>query len=244
MKQIVRLAAVLFGMMLCGSLQAQTRVITGTVSDQNGKPLPFLAVQVKGTTIGTYTDTAGKFTLTVDQTAKTISLSYPGMKNQELAITDNMTITMSSDALGLDEVVVAAVGISYEKKSLGYAEQNVGGDQVTNTGTGNMMNELEGKVSGLSVVSSAGDPGAGTFINLRGITSLTGSNQPLMVVDGIPIDNSINNYDPTGQGSLASGANGNLTGGTQPTNRGIDINPNDIENIEVLKGPAATALYG
>ncbi len=244
MKQIVRLAAVLFGMMLCSSLQAQSRVITGTVNDPNGKPLPFLAVQVKGTTIGTYTDTAGKFTLTVDQTAKTLTLSYPGMKNQEVAITDNMTIAMASDALGLDEAVVQAVGISYEKKSIGYAEQNVGGDQVTNTGTGNMMNELEGKVSGLSVVSSAGDPGAGTFINLRGITSLTGTNQPLMVVDGIPIDNSINNYDPTGQGSLASGAAGNLTGGTQPTNRGIDINPNDIENIEVLKGPAATALYG
>jgi TonB-linked SusC/RagA family outer membrane protein len=244
MKQIVRLATVLLGMVLCTSLYAQSRVITGTVKDQDGKPLPFLAVQVKGTTIGTYTDTAGKFTLTVDQTAKAVTLSYPGMKNQEVAITDNMTITMSNDALGLDEVVVGAVGISYEKKSLGYAAQTVGSDELNKSGTGNMMSELEGKVSGLSVVNSAGDPGAGTFINLRGITSLTGNNQPLIVVDGIPLDNSINNYDPTGQGALASGANGNLTGGAQPTNRGLDINPSDIDNITVLKGPAATALYG
>lgn len=244
MKQIVRLATVLFGLLLSTSLFAQSRVITGTVKDQDGKPLPFLAVQVKGTTIGTYTDTAGRFTLTVDQTSKTISLSYPGMKNQEVAITDNMNITMSSDALGLDEVVVGAVGISYEKKSLGYAAQTVNSDQLNTSGTSNMMSELEGKVSGLSVVNSAGDPGSGTFINLRGITSLTGNNQPLIVVDGIPIDNSINNYDPTGEGALASGASGNLTGGAQPTNRGLDINPSDIDNITVLKGPAATALYG
>src|SRR5665213_1469072 len=200
MKQIVRLATVLLGMMLCSSLYAQSRVITGTVKDQDGKPLPFLAVQVKGTTIGTYTDTAGKFTLTVDQTSKAVVLSYPGMKNQEVAITDNMTISMASDALGLDEVVVGAVGISYEKKSLGYAAQTVGSDDLNKSGTGNMMGELEGKVSGLSVVNSAGDPGSGTFINLRGITSLTSTNQPLIVVDGIPIDNSINNFDPTGAG--------------------------------------------
>jgi len=244
MKQIVRLATVLLGMMLCSSLYAQTRVVTGTVKDQDGKPLPFLAVVVKGTTIGTYTDTAGKFVLTVDQTAKNIVLSYPGMKTQEVAITDNMTIAMSSDALGLDEVVVGAVGVTQEKKALGYAQQTVGSDQLNTTGTSNVMSELEGKVSGLSVVNSAGDPGAGTFMNLRGVTSLTGNNQPLMVVDGIPIDNSINNFDPTGNGALASGASGNLTGGTQPTNRGIDINPSDIESVTVLKGPAATALYG
>ncbi len=244
MKQIVRLATVLLGMMLCSSLYAQTRVISGTVKDQDGKPLPFLAVVVKGTTIGTYTDTAGKFVLTVDQTAKTVVLSYPGMKTQEVPITDNMTIAMSSDALGLSEVVVGAVGMSQEKKAIGYAQQTVGSDQLNNTGSGNVMSELEGKVAGLSVVNSAGDPGAGTFMNLRGVTSLTGNNQPLMVVDGIPIDNSINNFDPTGAGAGAGGSAGNLTGGTQPTNRGIDINPADIESVTVLKGPAATALYG
>ncbi|HTB06422.1 MAG TPA: SusC/RagA family TonB-linked outer membrane protein [Bacteroidia bacterium] len=244
MKQILRLAAVLVFTMLCSSLIAQNRVITGTVKDANGKSLPFLAVIVKGTTIGTYTDTAGKFTLTVDETAKTLSLSYPGMKTMEAPITDNMNITMTSDALGLDEVVVTAVGISAEKKAIGNATQVVNGDALNTSGTSNVMNELDGKVAGLQVISSSGDPGAGTYLNLRGPTSLTGNNQPLIVVDGIPIDNSINNYDPTFAGFAAGGAGGQLNGGTQPTNRGLDINPSDIESITVLKGPAATALYG
>ncbi|MGP8217033.1 MAG: SusC/RagA family TonB-linked outer membrane protein [Bacteroidia bacterium] len=244
MKQIVRLAFVLIGMAMCNSLFAQDHVISGTVKDQSGKPLPFLAVVVKGTTIGTYTDTAGKFTLTVDQKEKTLTLSYPGMKTQEVAISDNMSITMTSDALGLDEVVVSAVGISQEKKQLGYATQVVGSDQLNQTGTSNMMDELDAKVSGLQVINSAGDPGAGTYINLRGPTSLTGNNQPLIVVDGIPVDNSINNFDPTYLGFGAGGAGGALNGGTQPTNRGLDINPSDIESVTVLKGPAATALYG
>jgi len=244
MKQIVRLATVILGLMLCSSLYAQSRVITGTINDQNGKPLPFLAVQVKGTTIGTYTDTAGKFTLNVDQSSKTLSLSYPGMKSQEVPITDNMNITMTSDALGLDEVVVAAVGISVEKKALGYATQTVNSDALNTKGSSNVMDELDGKVSGLQVINSSGDPGAGTYINLRGPTALTGNNQPLIVIDGVPVDNSINNFDPSFAGFSAGGAGGQLNGGTQPTNRGLDINPSDIESITVLKGPAATALYG
>ena len=244
MKQIVRLAVVLFGVMLCSQLYAQTRIVTGTVKDQDGKPIPFLAVAVKGTTIGTYTDTAGKFTLAVDQTAKTIVLSYPGLKTQEVAITDNMDVTMASDALGLSEVVVGAVGITVEKKSLGYAEQTVKSDQLNGTGTSNIMDELDAKVAGLQVINSSGDPGAGTYINLRGPTALTGNNQPLIVIDGIPVDNSINNFDPSFAGFAAGAANGQLNGGTQPTNRGLDINPSDIESVTVLKGPAATALYG
>lgn len=244
MRQMLRLTATIAALLWLGFASAQTRVIQGTVKDEGGKSVPFMAVQVKGTTIGTYTDTAGKFQLAVDSTAKMLILSYPGMKSQEVAISDNMAITMKNDALGLSEVVVTALGISVEKKSLGTATQVVGGDEVNTSGTSNVMNELEGKVSGLTVVSSAGDPGAGTYLNLRGVTSLTGNNQPLIVVDGVPIDNSINNYDPTDAGFQASGANGNLTGGTQPTNRGLDINPSDIESITVLKGPAATALYG
>jgi len=245
MKQIVRLATVILGLMLCSSLYAQSRVITGTVKDQDGKPLPFLAVVVKGTTIGTYTDTAGKFALTVDQTSKTLSLSYPGMKSQEVPITENMTITMTSDALGLDEVVIGAVGISQEKKALGYAEQTVNSDELNNSGTSNIMGELDGKVAGLQVINSTGDAGGGTYIDLRGPTSLTGNNQPLVVIDGIPVDNSINSFEPNdGVGFQASGAGGAAYGGAQATNRGIDINPSDIESVTVLKGPAATALYG
>ena len=244
MKQMLRLTATLAALLWFGFANAQTRVIQGTVKDESGKSVPFMAVQVKGTTLGTYTDTAGKFVLAVDSASKTLMLSYPGMKTQEVAISDNMQITMKNDAMGLSEVVVTAIGISVEKKALGYATQTVGSDQLDKSGTGNVMGELEGKVAGLQVISSSGDPGAGTYINLRGQTSLTGNNQPLMVVDGIPIDNSINNYDPTFLGSGASGAGGELNGGVQPTNRGLDINPADIESITILKGPAAAALYG
>ncbi|HTA27164.1 MAG TPA: SusC/RagA family TonB-linked outer membrane protein, partial [Bacteroidia bacterium] len=244
MRKMLRLTATVAVLLWCGFASAQSRVIQGTVKDESGRSVPFMAVQVKGTTIGTYTDTAGKFALAVDSSAKTLILNYPGMTSQEVAISDNMKITMKNDALGLSEVVVTALGIPVEKKSLGTATQVVGSEQLNNSGTSNVMDELSGKVAGLTVINSAGDPGAGTFINLRGVTSLTGNNQPLMVVDGIPIDNSINTYDPTNAGFQASGANGNLTGGVQPTNRGLDINPSDIESITVLKGPAATALYG
>lgn len=144
----------------------------------------------------------------------------------------------------MTEVVVTALGIRREKRSLGYATQTIGSDQLNTTGTGNALNELSGKASGLTVINSAGDPGAGTYMLLRGVTSVTGNNQPLMVVDGVPIDNSANNYDPQFNGFQAGGAGADLVGATQPTNRGVDLNPNDIESITLLKGPAATALYG
>jgi TonB-linked SusC/RagA family outer membrane protein len=247
MKKRLRLMATIASLLWFGVTNAQSRVIQGTVKDENGSSVPFMAVQVKGTTLGTYTDTAGKFTLAVDSTAKILVLSYPGMKNQEAPISDNMLITMKRDALGLDEVVVTAVGIPLEKKQLGYAEQTVGSDQLNNSGTSNAFSELDGKVAGLQVINSSGDPGAGTYIDLRGPTSLTGNNQPLIVVDGIPIDNSINAFDPQlgfAGGFTSAGASGALYGAVQPTNRGLDINPADIESITVLKGPAATALYG
>jgi TonB-linked SusC/RagA family outer membrane protein len=248
MKQLLRASLALLMILWCGALFAQTRIITGTVKDENGMALPFVTVQIKGTTLGTYTDTAGKFTLAGDSTAKTLLLTMQGLKTTEAPIKgDNLQIVMKSDALGLTEVVVTAIGISLEKKQLGYATQTVGADQLNNTGTGNMMTELDGKVAGLQVINSAGDPGAGTYINLRGPTSLTGDNQPLIIIDGIPVDNSDNAFDPQlgfQGGFTAAGASGALYGSVQPTNRGLDINPNDIESITVLKGPAASALYG
>jgi TonB-linked SusC/RagA family outer membrane protein len=244
MKQLLRASTTLLILFWCVASFAQTRIIRGNIKDEKGMAIPYVTVQVKGTTLGTYTDTAGNFILGADSSSKTLLLTYPGFKTTEVAIIDNMSIVMKSDALGLSEVVVTAVGISYEKKSLGYATQIVDNSQLNTTGTSNVMTELDGKVAGLQVINSSGDPGSGTYINLRGPTSLTGNNQPLMVVDGIPIDNSINTYDPTFVGLNAGGAGGQLNGNVQPTNRGLDINPSDIESITVLKGPAATALYG
>ena len=224
---------------------AQSRHVKGKVLDEKGIGLPGAGITIKNTTTGTVTDVDGKFELDVPDGDDILIVQAVGYATQEATITGNaVMVNMKSQSKELHETVVTALGIKRESKTLAYATQTVGGDQMNKSGSGNPLSELDGKVSGLEVINASGDPGAGTFLKLRGTTSLTGDNQPLIVVDGIPLDNSINNYDPTGSGFQASGANGNLTGGSQPTNRGLDINPNDIESINVLKGPAATALYG
>lgn len=231
--------------LVCGiqiSSFAQTRILTGTVKDAKGEAIMGASLLVKGTTTGTYTDVDGKFSLAVPADATTLVVKYLGMKTKEVAIgtSNTLDISMEEDVLGLDEVVVTALGISREKKSLGYATQGVNSSELNKSGTGNPLSELQGKVSGLTVISSGGTPGQGTYLQLRGVTSLTGSNQPLIVVDGIPLDNSVNGYDATS----GQTADLNPVGGTATANRGIDINPDDIESINVLKGPAASALYG
>ncbi len=220
---------------------AQTKIISGSVKDDKGEAVIGASVLVKGTTTGTYTDADGNFSLAVPVDATTLTVKYLGMKTKEVEIgTGSIAVTLEEDVLGLDEVVVTALGISREKKSLGYATQGVSSDQMNKSGTGNPLSELQGKVSGLTVINSGGTPGQGTYMQLRGITSLTGSNQPLIVVDGIPLDNSVNGYDATSGNT----ADLNPVGGTATANRGIDIDPSDIESINVLKGPAASALYG
>jgi len=229
--------------------QAQQRKVTGQVMDESGTAIVGAAVIVKNNnTNGTVTDADGKFEIFVGDGDNAVVVQALGYEKQEVSVagTNGVIVKMVNANKVLKETVVTALGIKREAKTLSYATQTVGNDQLNKSGTGNALGELDGKVSGLQVINASGDPGAGTYIRLRGTTSLTGDNQPLIIVDGIPLDNSINNYDAT-QGAIAAqaaGANGNLTGGSQPTNRGLDINPNDIESISVLKGPAATALYG
>ena len=149
-----------------------------------------------------------------------------------------MILLLEPDFLGLDEVVVTAIGISREKKSLGYAVQDVSGDKINNAKTGNVLSAITGKVAGVNITSSAGAAGAASFINIRGQNSINGNNQPLFVVDGVPIDNSM---DYSGN---PDDLQNNLTQGYNYSNRAIDLNPDDIASISVLKGGAATALYG
>ncbi len=223
---------------------AQTRKVTGQVKDDKGELIPFATVTEAGTSNAVQADQNGNFSITVKSGAQ-IRVTASGHQPQTLAANaDNLQFTLPSGEAQMQEVVVTALGIRREKRSLTYATQTIGSDQINKSGTGNPLSELEGKAAGLTVINSAGDPGSGTYVRLRGVTSITGDNQPLMVIDGVPIDNSINSYDPTSVTPNTSGANSNLTGGTIPSNRGIDINPNDIESITVLKGPAATALYG
>ena len=213
--------------------------------DENNNPVPYASVSIKNSKTGTRADDNGNFKIAA-ASGETLVISALNYGTQEVQVTGTsaLTVHLKTTEQTLNEVVVTALGVKREKRSLTYATQTIGSDELNKSGTGNPLSELDGKASGLTVINSAGDPGAGTYIRLRGVTSITGDNQPLIVVDGIPIDNSINNYDPTAATPNVSGPSANLTGGTQPTNRGIDLNPNDIESITVLKGPAATALYG
>ena len=218
------------------TLLAQTKVITGTVTSsvEGEGPIPGVTVQVKGTTIGTITDVNGKYTLSVPENATTLVFSYIGMKKQEVAIGGRSEINgvMESDILGLDEVVVTALGISREKKALGYAVQDLGGESLEKTKVSNIVNAFQGKLSGVQISNSDGGVASGVRILIRGVNSLSasGNTQPLFVVDGVPISNStsdVGSYGGNDYGNMAS-----------------DINPSDVENISVLKGASAAALYG
>ena len=215
------------------TLLAQTKVITGTITSSvpGEGPIPGVTVQVKGTTSGAITDIDGKYTITVPENATTLVFSYIGMKKQEVVIGGRSVIDglMESDLLGLDEVVVTAVGISRERKELGYNVQTVNTDVISSAPNADLVNTLSGRTSGLSIISSAGDAGASAFMTIRGAKSITGNNEPLFIVNGLPI---------------ISGGNDTGVDGVTTSSRSIDLNPEDIESVSVLKGGAATALYG
>jgi TonB-linked SusC/RagA family outer membrane protein len=216
------------------TLMAQTRVITGTVSSAvaGEGPIPGVTVMVKGTTVGALTDVNGKYSITVPSDATTLVFSYIGMKSKEVEIGGRSVIDgiLESDLIGLNEVVVTALGIAKEKKALGYSVQDVKGDQLTKAKETNVINSLQGRVSGAQITSSSGAVGASSRIVIRGVSSLSGNNQPLFVVDGIPISNT--NFGGTDNDGANRG------------NGAADINPDDIETLTVLKGANAAALYG
>lgn len=212
-------------------------VLSGTVTDAaSGDPMGGVTVFEKGTTNGTFTDPEGKYELTVSGDAATLVFRFVGYATIEQE--GGGDVQMEEDVLMLDEVVVTALGIKREKKQLGYAVQSVGGDAVVNSGETNMISGLSGKVAGVQVINSSGVPGGASFIRIRGSSSITGNNQPLIVIDGVPLDNTQNRSGNPDDG------NNNLLAGVANSNRAIDINPNDIDDITVLKGPAAAALYG
>jgi TonB-linked SusC/RagA family outer membrane protein len=236
------LLIVLFVFVSGYTLLAQTKVISGTVTSATAGegPIPGVTIVVKGTTIGSISDVNGKYSIAVPNSATTLVFSYIGMKSLDVAISGRSTIdaVLESDLIGLNEVVVTALGIPKEKKSLGYAVQDVSGDKINNAETGNVLSAITSKVAGVNITSSAGAAGASSFITVRGQNSITGNNQPLFVVDGVPIDNSMD-YS----GNPDDGGN-NLLNGVAYSNRAIDLNPDDVETVSVLKGGAATALYG
>ena len=222
-----------------GFVNAQSKSITGSIfSADDGQPVIGATVQLKGTTIGTITDTDGKFKINLQGDAKTLVITFIGMKTIEVEAKNNMLIKLQSEERQMEEVVVTALGISKERKSLGYAVQDVKGEAINNAETGNVLTALTGKLAGVNITSSAGAAGSSSFITIRGQNSINGNNQPLFVVDGIPIDNSMS------YSGNPDNLTNNLLSEVNFSNRAIDLNPDDIENVSVLKGGAATALYG
>ncbi len=216
-----------------GNVFAQNRALTGTVNDENGQPLPGASVLLKGTTRGTNTNAEGNFTLNVNG-AGTLIISTVGYATKEIPFTANQTTVTTSlddDIRSLGEVVVTALGITKEEKTLSYATQQIDTKTFAKAKELNVANSLIGRVAGLDVARSASGPGSSSRIVLRGDRSIAGNNQALIVVDGVPMDNS--NFSP-----------GNANGGRDGGDGLSSVNPDDIESINVLRGAAATALYG
>ena len=224
---------------------AQTRTVSGKViSADDGTGIPGVSISVKGTTIGTVTDIDGNFALGVEPTHLTLVFQYVGMKTYEAEIGQSVTfnITMETDALLMEEVVVTALGISREKKSLGYAVQELDGSAVSEVKSVNFVNSLSGKSAGVDIIQ-ANTMGGSANVVIRGTSSLTQNNQAMFVVDGVPYSNHNTNEDRVVANSSSSEQNDGW-GGYDYGNNAMDINPDDIESISVLKGAAATALYG
>ena len=205
------------------------QVIKGTVADADG-PLIGATVKVAGTNNGTVTDFNGNFSIQC-KPGTTLEISYVGYKTITAKAKDGMTVTMEADGKVLNEVVVTALGVKRDRKALGYGLSEVKGEELTKAKETNVINSLSGKVAGLVVQNTAGGASGSTRVLLRGNTEMTGNNQPLYVVDGVPLDNT--NFGSAG------------TEGGYDLGDGISaINPDDIETMTVLKGPAASALYG
>ena len=218
-----------------GLATAQVTRVTGNVtSSEDGEPVVGASILVKGTNVGTITDIDGNFTISnVPSSATTLVVSFVGMQTQEVPIRETVRVMLRPDSELLDEVVVTAMGISKERKALGYAVQDVKSDELTRGASTSLSSALQGKVSGVEISTSSGMPGASSNITIRGVRSFTGDNTPLYVVDGMPVASSFD---------ISTGAS--VGGGPDYANRAVDIDPNDIESINILKGQAASALYG
>jgi TonB-linked SusC/RagA family outer membrane protein len=233
MKKLLQSLFILTFVAFCAT--AQDRTVSGTVtSTDDNLPIPGVSVKIKGAQGGAVTNAAGKFSLTVPANSNTLEFSYLGYISRSATINSGvLNIALSPDAKALDEVVVTALGQVRSKNSLSYAAQQVKGEELSQTRISNAATALSGKVSGLQIIQGNAIGGS-TNVVIRGNKSLTGNNQALFVVDGVPIDNSNNNTDNQKAGR----------GGYDYGNAAADINPDDIESINVLKGAAASALYG
>ena len=222
--------------LFAGSALAQTKVSGTVLSQEDGQPIIGAAVKVDGTSTGMLTDVNGRFSLTLPEGKKQITVSYLGYQSKTVTAKNGMRVFLAADATALDEVVVTAMGIKRSAKALGYSATSLDGEEIAEVRTNDIMSGLAGKVAGVQISSTSSDPGASNSVVIRGISSLNGNNQPLYVIDGVPMANTAMNADYLGVNMLDSsfdfgnGANA--------------VNPDDVESMTILKGAAATALYG
>ena len=242
-RKIMAAARLVIIFMITGTLavsasdfSVQQRSISGTVRDKDGESLAGVSVSLKGTVTGAFTDISGSFTLQVPPGVKTLVISYIGMKSQEIEIVDSRAvydIVLEEEMFGLDEVVVTALGIRKEAKSLSYHVQQVSGEEIQKISDVNFINNLNGRVAGVTINSSSTGAGGASRVVMRGTKSISQDNNVLYVVDGIPMP------------SLSYGQSTGVFAGAGQSGDGIsNINPDDIESISVLTGPSAAALYG
>ena len=212
----------------------QTSTCTGTVKDPTGETVIGASVMIKGTTNGSITDIDGRFSIPNVRKGDVIQISYIGFQTVEIVFEGKpLEVTLTEDSQALDEVVVTALGIKREKKALGYAMQEVKGESLVNARETNLANALSGKIAGVQVIRSSNGPGGSSKIQLRGANSVTGTNQPLIVVDGVPMDN------------FTGADNADFYNPSLDMGNGLsDLNAEDIESMSVLKGASAAALYG
>ena len=232
-----KFTTLLLCLLIMGFSMAQERNIKGTVStSSDGSSLPGATIMVEGTTIGTISDDMGNYTLKVPDNNAILVFSFVGMEIQRIPVNGQSTINVSlkESSIEMNELVVTAMGITREKKGLTYAAESISAEDMTKVSEPNFVNNLAGKVAGVQVSQTSGSIGASSRIILRGWSSATGNNQPLFVIDGVPIDNSNYSSDPLGYSRSA----------IDYGNAAMDIDPNDIAEISVLKGGTAAALYG
>ncbi|PWJ54740.1 TonB-linked SusC/RagA family outer membrane protein [Dyadobacter jejuensis] len=214
------------------SYQSKTLGISGTVTDKGGaEGIPGVNILLKGTNIGSVTDASGKYTIEVPNSEGVLVFSFIGYKTQEVPIANRnvVDVVLIEDVQALNEVVVTALGFKEVADRLGSTSSKVNGDAIAKSGETSVINGLAGKAAGVQISRAAGDPGAASFIQIRGQNTLTGNTQPLIVIDGIPVSNT---------------TEGGTSGGVVPQSRLNDINPNDIASMQILKGASAAALWG
>ena len=240
-----RILMVLMGLFLVAPQAfAQQKAVAGKVTDDQGVALRGASIIIKGTTTGTISNDAGNYSIrvTVGQVLQ-FRLIGTAPAERTVGVDNVINVQLHRVATTLDAVVVTALGQTTEQRSLGTAQQTVSGADIAQTQRENFINSLQGRVAGVNVVSSSGTPGASTSITIRGVSQISSNNQPLMIVDGLPVDNKTMTT-----GTMASDApNSNSSFDNRKvdfTNRGSDLNPEDIETLTVLKGPEASALYG